>query len=61
MQLTLGPVLFHWQPQAWRDFYFRIADEAPIDTVVVGEVVCSKRSPFYAEFIPGVIERVSEP
>jgi collagenase-like PrtC family protease len=58
MQLTLGPVLFNWQPDRWRDFYFLIADEAPVDTVVIGEVVCSKRSPFTAEHVPAVIERL---
>ena len=40
MKLTLGPNLFNWQPDVWRDFYFRIADEASVDTVAVGEVVC---------------------
>jgi O2-independent ubiquinone biosynthesis protein UbiV len=59
MQLTLGPVLFNWSPKLWRDFYFRIADEAPVDTVVVGEVVCSKRSPFFFEHLPPVIDRLS--
>lgn len=58
MQLTLGPVLFHWPPDTWRDFYFRIADEAPIDVVALGEVVCSKRAPFVAEVMPAVIERL---
>jgi O2-independent ubiquinone biosynthesis protein UbiV len=58
MQLTLGPVFFSWKPDLWRDFYFRIAEEAPIDTVLVGEVVCSKRSPFIAGHIPAVIERL---
>jgi len=58
MKLTLGPVLYNWKPEAWRDFYFRIADEAPLDSVVVGEIVCSKRSPFIAEHIPAVIERL---
>jgi len=57
-QLTLGPVLYHWAPETWRDFYFRIADEAPIDVVFVGEVVCSKRAPFIAEQIGPVIERL---
>jgi len=52
-------VLFNWQAATWRDFYFRIADEAPIDTVVVGEVVCSKRSPFFAEHIPVVMDRLA--
>jgi collagenase-like PrtC family protease len=59
MQLTLGPVLFHWQPEAWRDFYFRIADAAPVDTVALGETVCSKRIPFYAGHLPAVIERLT--
>jgi len=58
MQLTLGPVLYHWQPEHWRDFYFRIADEAPVDTVVVGEAVCSKRTPFKQDHIPAVVERL---
>jgi len=58
MQLTLGPVLYNWSPELWRDFYFRIADEAPIDTVVVGEVVCSKRSPFFTKHVPDVIDRL---
>ncbi|MGO3928288.1 ubiquinone anaerobic biosynthesis protein UbiV [Rhodopseudomonas pseudopalustris] len=59
MQLTLGPVLYNWKPELWRDFYFRIADEAPVDTVVVGEVVCSKRSPFLDPHIPAVVERLA--
>ncbi|WP_293796066.1 U32 family peptidase [uncultured Bosea sp.] len=58
MQITLGPALYHWQPERWRDFYFRIADEAPIDTVVVGEAVCSKRMPFKQDDIPAVVERL---
>jgi O2-independent ubiquinone biosynthesis protein UbiV len=59
MQLTLGPVLYNWKPEEWRDFYFRIADEAPVETVVVGEVVCSKRSPFLEPHIPAVVERLA--
>ncbi len=57
-KLTLGPALFNWRPKVWRDFYFRIADEAEIDTVCIGEVVCSKRTPFFARFMPEVIERL---
>jgi len=57
-KLSLGPVLFNWQAEAWRDFYFRIADEADVDTVFVGEAVCSKRTPFYAQHIPDVVERL---
>lgn len=59
MKLTLGPNLFNWQPEVWRDFYFRIADEAAVDTVAVGEVVCSKRMPFFDEHLPAVIERLA--
>lgn len=40
---TLGPVFFHWPPN--RLFYRRIADEAPIERVHIGEVVCGKRMP----------------
>lgn len=58
MRLTLGPVLFNWPVDQWVDFYARIADEAPVDRVVVGEVVCSKRLPFYETHIPAVIERL---
>jgi len=58
MRLTLGPVLFNWRAKVWRDFYFRIANEAAIDTVVVGEVVCSKRLPFFEDAMPQVIERL---
>lgn len=58
MQLGLGPILYNWAPERWRDFYFRIADEAPVDVVSVGEIVCSKRSPFFADHLPAVIERL---
>jgi len=58
MQLTLGPVFYNWPPETWRDFYFRIADEAPIDIVAIGEVVCSKRAPFTAPHFDAVIERL---
>lgn len=58
MQLTLGPVLYHWKPDIWRDFYYRIADEAPVDIVSIGETVCSKRAPFYADSLPPVVERL---
>lgn len=58
MKLTLGPHLFNWPADAWSDFYARIADEADVDRVVLGEVVCSKRLPFYAERIPEAIERL---
>lgn len=57
-KLTLGPVLFNWPPEKWRDFYFRIADEAALDCVTLGEVVCSKRLPFFEPVLADVIERL---
>ena len=57
-RLSLGPVLFNWPPEQWRDFYFRVADEADVDAVHVGEVVCSKRQPFVAPHFAAVIDRL---
>ncbi len=57
-KLTLGPVYFHWAPEAWRDFYFRIADKAPVASVCLGEVVCSKREPLFEPFVGKVVERL---
>ena len=57
-EITLGPVLFNWTPERWRDFYFHIADEAPVSTVYLGEVVCSKRLPFLAPHFEAVTERL---
>ena len=56
--LTLGPVFFHWPAERLADFYRRIADEAPIDRVHVGEVVCGKRMPFSDPIWPDIIERL---
>ncbi len=57
-ELTLGPVLFNWQPESWRDFYFRIADEAPVSTVYLGEVVCNKRAPLFDDYLDAVAARL---
>ena len=57
-ELTLGPVLFNWNPERWRDFYFRIADEAPVSAAYVGEVVCSKRGPLFDDHFEAVVERL---
>lgn len=56
--LVMGPVLFNWTPEDWRDFHFRIADEADVDEICVGEVVCSKRAPFLTPYLGEVIERL---
>jgi collagenase-like PrtC family protease len=58
--LTLGPVFFHWPIVRRRDFYFRIADEAPVERVHLGEVVCGKRMPFSDPVWPDLIERLEQ-
>ena len=58
MQITLGPVLYNWPTPQWVDFYARIADEAPVERVIVGEVICSKRTPFRQDAIGDVVERL---
>jgi collagenase-like PrtC family protease len=58
MQLTLGPLLYHWSPERRRDFYFQMADEADVERVYIGEVVCSKREPFFEPYFDEVVERL---
>ncbi|NDW44585.1 U32 family peptidase [Ruegeria sp. PrR005] len=57
-KLTLGPIAYHWSAEARRDFYARIADEAPVDEVYLGEVICSKRAPFHEVDLPATIDRL---
>ena len=42
MQLTVGPVLTYWPRKTLTQFYADVAESAA-DTVVLGEVVCSRR------------------
>ncbi len=42
MQLTLGPLLYHW-PKARLDAFHDAIAAAPVDRVYLGEVVCSRR------------------
>lgn len=46
MDLTVGPNPFFWDAAIVRTFYESLAT-APIARVVLGEVVCSKRLPFW--------------
>lgn len=57
-ELTLGPNLFNWAPEQWRDFYLRIADEAPVGIVYLGETICSKRAPLFDEHYETVAARL---
>jgi collagenase-like PrtC family protease len=59
LDLALGPVLFNWPSEKWFDFYARIADEAPVERVYLGEVICSKRQPFREETLTLVAERLA--
>ena len=45
MELAIGPLLFNWDSSRVETFYARVADETPVDTVYLGEVVCGKRQP----------------
>jgi len=57
-QLTLGPVLLNWPVESWRDFYFQVADEMPVNTVFVGEAVCSKRAALFDPYLEEVVTRL---
>ncbi|TVQ53416.1 MAG: U32 family peptidase [Rhodobacteraceae bacterium] len=59
MKLTLGPLLFHWPADRIADFYARIADAAPVDRVILGETVCSKRAPFNERAFLDAAERLA--
>ena len=56
--LALGPILFNWPADRIADFYARIADEAPVDRVYLGEIVCGKRSPLSASALADAHERL---
>lgn len=55
MELTVGPIPFFWKAEEIAAFYDHLAP-APVDRVVVGELVCSKRLPFYQAEIPAILE-----
>ena len=55
MDLTVGPNQFFWKAEDWASFYDNLA-KAPVNRVVLGELVCSKRLPFFQDRIPAAIE-----
>jgi len=57
-KLTLGPLLYGWPADKRRGFFAQIADDAPVDTVHLGEVVCAKRLPFIDPLLPDLFERL---
>ncbi len=58
MELTIGPNQFFWSADIWSGFYDDLA-RAPVDRVVIGELVCSKRLPFYQDRIPEAISKLA--
>ena len=55
MDLTVGPNFFFWPAETVRGFYRELSG-ALVSRVVLGELVCSKRLPFWQGEIPGAIE-----
>jgi collagenase-like PrtC family protease len=55
MDLTVGPNMFFWDADKVRAFYRDLA-ASPVARVVLGELVCSKRLPFWQDEIPAAIE-----
>ncbi|MFA7428696.1 MAG: U32 family peptidase [Rhodospirillaceae bacterium] len=51
VRLTLGPLLYNWPTSQRLEFYGAIAADTSYDAVVLGEVVCVKRSPFLSDTI----------
>lgn len=45
LELTIGPLQYWWPRAAMLDFYAEMAD-SPVRTIVLGEVVCSRRNEF---------------
>lgn len=55
MDLTVGPNQFFWEAPVVRAFHEGLAS-APVARVVLGEVVCSKRLPFWQDEIAPAAE-----
>lgn len=59
MDLTVGPNHFFWEAAVVRAFYQSLA-ATPVARVVLGEVVCSKRLPFWQDEIAPAAETLLE-
>ncbi|MCF8481582.1 MAG: U32 family peptidase [Rhodospirillum sp.] len=56
MDLTIGPIQFFWTGEHWLRFYKELAGDPSVTRVVLGEVVCSKRQPFFQTLLPEVVD-----
>lgn len=59
MDLTVASNPFFWNAETVRSFYAGLAD-APVARVVLGELVCSKRLPFWQNEIPQAIAALQD-
>ena len=57
MELTVGPNQFFWKKEDWSHLCENLA-AAPVERVVLGELVCSKRLPFYQDAILPAVEEL---
>lgn len=55
MDLTVGPNFFFWEAETIRAFYRDLA-ASPVARVSLGELICSKRLPFWRDEIPAAVE-----
>lgn len=55
IDLTVGPNQFFWGAETVQAFYQGLAS-APVSRVVLGELICSKRLPYWQNEIPPAIE-----
>ncbi len=59
-KITLGPMLFNWPEKKKLDFYNMIADEANVDIVYIGEVICQKRFACWGKIYDNIVERLTQ-
>ena len=59
MELTLGPALFNWKKEEFLRFYQSVAD-SPVDTVYIGEVICTKRRGLSVRDIEEIADALSK-
>jgi collagenase-like PrtC family protease len=59
-KLTLGPLLFNWPAAFIAEFYSRIAELTPVDTVCLGEIICPKREPLMGETLAEAASKLAD-